>query len=66
VEDLEVSGLPAARTACVGRWDDQDYVAETVAVRKGERAYFIAASFPAADGAARDQVRQAAAEAVWR
>jgi hypothetical protein len=66
VEALEVAGLPAARVAFVGRWDDQEFLCETVAVRKGERIYLIAASFPASDGTARAQVRQAVAGATWR
>jgi hypothetical protein len=63
-ETLEVGGLPAARIAFAGRWDNQDYLCETVAVSQGERVYFITASFPAADAAARDEVRQAVANAA--
>jgi hypothetical protein len=65
VENLEMAGLPAARLAFVGRWDDQDYRNETVAVRKAERVYFISASYPASDVTAQEQVRQAVAGAVW-
>jgi len=64
-ESLEVSGLPAARIAFVGRWLDQDYLCETVAVRKGEEVYLFSASFPASDRTAREQVRQAVAGATW-
>jgi hypothetical protein len=64
-EDVDVGGLPAARVAFRGRWDNQDYLCETVAARKAERVYFITASFPASDGAAREQVRQAVAGALW-
>lgn len=63
---LEVGGLPAARIAFVGRWYDQDYLCETVAVRKGEKAYLISAAFPASDGQAREQVRQAVLGASWQ
>jgi hypothetical protein len=66
VEEVEVGGLPAARAAFVGRWEDQDYVNETVAVRKEERVILITASFPAADDAAREQVRRAVAGATWK
>ena len=66
VEELEIGGLPAARIAVVGRWNDQDELCETVAVRKGERVYVITGSLPAADAAAREQVRQAVASAVWQ
>jgi hypothetical protein len=66
VEPLEVGGLPAARVAFAGRWDNQDYLCEAVGVRKGEKAYFITASFPASDGTAREQVRQAVAAVTWR
>jgi hypothetical protein len=66
VEGLEVSGLPAARVAFRGRWDNQDYLNETVAVRKAGQAYFITASFPASDSTAREQVRQAVAGATWK
>jgi hypothetical protein len=65
-ESLEVGGLPAARVAFVGRWDNQDYLSETVAVRKGENVYLITASLPASDGTAREQVRQAVAGATWQ
>jgi hypothetical protein len=65
-DSLEVSGLPAARVAFVGRWSDLDYLCETVAVRKGEKVYLFSASFPASDGTAREQVRQAVAGATWR
>jgi hypothetical protein len=71
-ENLEVSGLPAARAAFVGRWGGQGYLSETVAVRQGERVYVITASFPSADRKApadrkaREQVRQAVAGATWQ
>jgi hypothetical protein len=63
---LEVSGLPAVRSVFAGRWDQQDYLCETVAARKGENVYFITASFPASDSTAREQVRQAVAGATWQ
>ena len=66
VENLEVSGMPAARIAFKGRWHDQDYVSETIGVRQGEQVFFITASFPAADTAARDQARQAVERATWK
>jgi hypothetical protein len=65
-EGLEVSGLPAARIAFVGRWYDQDYLCETVAVRKGEKVYLFSAAFPASDDTAREQVRQAVLRASWQ
>jgi hypothetical protein len=65
VEHLEVSGRQAARIAFAGKWSDQEYVSETVAVRQGEQVYFITASFPASDSTAREQVRQAVAGATW-
>lgn len=64
-EEFELGVLPAARAAAVGRWVDQDYRCETVVVRNGDRVYVITGSFPAADGAAREQVRQAVASATW-
>jgi hypothetical protein len=66
VETLEVSGRPAARIAFVGRYDNQEYLSETVAGRQGDRVYFITASFPASDAKAREQVRKAVAEATWK
>jgi hypothetical protein len=66
VESLDVSGRPAARIAFVGRWSDQAYVSETVAVREGEQVYLLTASFPASDTVARDQVRHAVAGAAWQ
>ncbi len=65
-EGLEVSGLPAARIAFVGRWYDRDYLCETVAVRKDDKAYLFSAAFPASDDAAREQVRQAVLRASWQ
>jgi hypothetical protein len=64
-ESLEVAGLPAARIAFTGRWDNQDYLCETVAVDQGQHVYFISASFPASDTAAREEIRQAVANAVY-
>jgi hypothetical protein len=61
-----VGGRPAARLAFAGRWGGQDYLCETVAVRKGDQVYLITASFPASDATAREQVRQAVAGATWR
>jgi hypothetical protein len=65
-ESLDMNGLPAARIAFLGRWDQQDYLCETVAVRRGETVYFITASLPASDNMLRDQVRQAVAGASWQ
>ena len=65
-DGLAVSGLPAARIAFVGRYYDQDYLCETVAVRKGEKAYLFSAAFPASDATAREQVRQAILRATWQ
>jgi hypothetical protein len=66
VETLEVGGLPAARAAFRGPWEGQEYVNESTTVRKGERVYLFTAGFPAADAAAREQVRKAVAGAAWR
>lgn len=65
-ESVEVRGLPAARVAFVGQWDQQEYLCETVAVRNGENVYFITASLPASDRTAREQVRQAVDRAAWQ
>ncbi len=66
VESLTVGGQPAVRLAFAGRWGNQDYLCETVAVRRGEQVYFITASFPARDDTAREQVRRAVAGASVR
>jgi hypothetical protein len=66
VENLTVGGRPAARLAFAGRWGGQDYLCETVAVRREGQVYFITASFPAGEAAAREQVRRAVGEASWR
>jgi hypothetical protein len=66
VTDCEIGGLPAIRVAFLGTWNTREYVCETALVRKGERVYLITGSFPAADTAARDQVRQAVAGASWQ
>jgi hypothetical protein len=65
VESLEVRGLPAARIAFTGRWGNQDYVSETVAVRRDGRVYFLTGTFPAADDDAHEQVRRAVDSATW-
>jgi hypothetical protein len=65
-EDIEVYKLPAARAAFLGRWDNQNYVNEVVAVRQNEQVYLISASFPASDLEARDLVRQAVDGASWK
>jgi hypothetical protein len=65
-ENLEVSGLPVARIAFMGRWAEQEYLCETFAVRKEGKVYLITASFPASDDAAREQVRQAVLGASWQ
>ena len=64
VEALEVNDKPTVRAAWKGRWRNQDYLCETVALRRGEEVYLFTASFPAADTTAREQVRQAVAAAV--
>src|SRR5262249_28844278 len=65
-EPLEIGGTPAARVAYRGRWNDQDYMNETVAMRHGERIYVISASFPADDDAARNEFRSSVAGVSWR
>jgi hypothetical protein len=65
-DGLEVSGLPAARIAFVGRYSDLDYLCETFAVRKGEKVYLFSAAFPVSDDTAREQVRQAVLQAGWQ
>jgi hypothetical protein len=65
-ENLEVSGLPASRVAFVGRWEKQDYLCETVAIRKGENVYFITATLPVSDSMTREQIRQAVAGVAWQ
>jgi hypothetical protein len=66
VEELAIASLPAARLAWTGRWERQDYRCETVAVRKADKVYFIVGSYPAADSAAQELVRQAIAGAAWQ
>jgi hypothetical protein len=65
VEPLEVGGQPAARIAYKGPWEGHDYVCETVVARKGDRVYFLSATFPVDDAEARQQVRQAVASSAW-
>jgi hypothetical protein len=66
VESLEVSGLPAARIAFMGRWSNEEYICESIAVRPGQRIYVITGSFPASDSPAREQVRKAVSGASWQ
>jgi hypothetical protein len=63
---LEISDHTAARIGFVGRWNDQEYVSETVAVRHGAQVYFFTASFPDSDDSAREEVRRAIASADWK
>lgn len=65
-ENLEVSGLPAARIAFRGRWYDRDYLCETTAVRRGEKVYLFSAAFQASDVTGRELVRQAILRASWQ
>lgn len=65
-ENLEVSGLSAARIAFRGRWYDQEYLCESTAVRKGEKTYFFSAAFPASDDTGREQARQSVLHASWQ
>jgi hypothetical protein len=64
-EPLEVGGQAAARLALTGRHDDQEYLCEMTAVRRGDKVYFFTASLPAADGAGREEARQVVAGAAW-
>jgi hypothetical protein len=66
IETVEIGGLPAERIGFTGRWQGQDYLSESIAVRKNERVYIITASVPAEDTEARDQVRQAIGRATWQ
>jgi hypothetical protein len=66
VESLKIGTMPAARVAYVGSWSEQDYINESVALRHGTAVYFVSASFPKNDSAARDAVRKAIAGATWR
>jgi hypothetical protein len=65
-DNLQVSGRPAARASFLGRWEGQEYRCETTVARHAGRVYLITASFPAADSAAREQVRAAVAGVAWR
>src|SRR5207248_3249065 len=66
IEEFQLNGQPAARVAFLGRWVDQDYLCESVAVRKGDKVHLISGSIPAADSAGREQIRQAVATAAWQ
>jgi hypothetical protein len=65
-ENLQVASQPAVRVVFKGQWAGQDYLSETVAVRKGAGVYFFTASFPASDESARTEARQAIAAATWK
>jgi hypothetical protein len=62
---LEVGGRAAVRVALTGRHDDQDYLCETTAVRRGDKVYFFTVSLPAGDAAGREEARHAVAGAAW-
>jgi hypothetical protein len=65
-EDFEVAGMPAARIACRGKWNGDEFINESVAVRRDAKIYLISATFPAHDNDAREQVRQAVARTKWQ
>ena len=65
VEEVSIGDRLALRAAWRGRWQGQDYLNETMAMRGRGRVYLVAASFPASDTSAREEVRRAVAEAVW-
>jgi hypothetical protein len=65
-EDTQVAGQPAVRAEYKGQWAGQDYLSETVAVRRGGRVYFFSSSFPAADPSAGTEARQAIADCTWK
>ena len=65
VEQIEVGGQPAVRVGFKGRWNDQDYANETVAVAQDNRMYLLTASFPAGDEAGREEARASIAGASW-
>jgi hypothetical protein len=61
----EIGGLPAARAVFTGRFLDQDYISESVAVRRDAQVYVFSASFPASDPTAREEIRKAIEGATW-
>ncbi len=65
-ETLQVAGRPAERVAFAGRWNGDEFINETVAIRKDSQVYLITATFPAQDAEARDQVREAVTRASWQ
>lgn len=65
VEKLQINGLPAARRIFAGRWHRHDFIEEVVAVHKDRRVFCFTAKVLASDHAARRQVREAVASAVW-
>jgi hypothetical protein len=66
IEVIEVAGMPAARIAFRGKWNGDEFINESVAVRRDAKIYFISATFPAHDNDARGQVRQAVARFTWQ
>jgi hypothetical protein len=62
--ELDCESVQAYRVVFAGRWQDQEYLNETVAIRRGRQVYIITASFPAADEHLRAQVRESIVNAI--
>jgi hypothetical protein len=62
--ELDFEGVQSYRVVFAGRWENRDYLNETVAIRRGEQVFVITASFPATDEQARAQVRESIANAI--
>jgi hypothetical protein len=65
MQEIDCQGQPAGRLTFRGHCGKQDFIAETVAVRRGPHVFFLTGTVPADDATARAQVREAVAGAGW-
>jgi hypothetical protein len=62
--ELDFQTVRAYCVAYAGRWENRNYLNESVAIRRGAQVYVITASFPAEDDETRTQIHEAIANAI--
>jgi hypothetical protein len=64
-EALDLKGVAATRYAFFGHQGKDEMSKEVVAVRRGERVFFLVTIYSPGDVVARDEVRRAVASTIW-
>jgi hypothetical protein len=65
-QPLELNGAPATRYTFTRGTGRTEVTREVVAFRRGPRVYLFAVTFPASDPEARDQLRRAVQNVIWK